>query len=63
MIATLLVDADKVEIVMNRFEKNARIRRKTTDVAKTKVKICAFEQFFGWIIGLRASFVSTDQRI
>lgn len=47
MTATLLVDADKIEIVMNRFEKNARIRHKTTNVAKAKVKIYALEQFFG----------------
>lgn len=50
--ATLLVDADKVEIVMDRFGENAKIMRKDNDTAKAIVKVYASEQFFGWIAGL-----------
>lgn len=50
--ATLLVDADKVEIVMDRFGENAQIMRKDDDTAKAVVKVYASEQFFGWIAGL-----------
>lgn len=50
--ATLLVDADKIEIIMDRFGKNAQIMRKSENTAKAVVKICKSEQFFGWIAGL-----------
>lgn len=49
---TLLVDADKVEIVMDRFGENAQIRRMDENAAKAIVKVYASEQFFGWVAGL-----------
>lgn len=50
--ATLLVDGDKVEIIMDRFGDAAQIRRHDDETAKAVVKVHKSEQFFGWVAGL-----------
>ncbi len=50
--ATLLVDADHVEIVMDRFGKAAMFSVVDESTAKAIVKIRKSQQFFGWIAGL-----------
>ncbi len=52
MTATLLVDADHVEIVMDRFGKAAMFSVVDESTAKAIVKIRKSQQFFGWIAGL-----------
>lgn len=49
---TLLVDADKVEILMDRFGESVEIRKDDEDHARAVVKVHASEQFFGWLAGL-----------
>lgn len=50
--ATLLVDGDKVEIIMDRFGDRADIFPQDDDTAKAVVKIRKSEPFFGWVAGL-----------
>lgn len=50
--ATLLVNADKVEIIMDRFGDSAEMYRHDGDTAKAIVKVHKSEQFFGWLAGL-----------
>lgn len=50
--ATLLVDADKIEIIMDRFGDAAEIYAKNKDVGKAVVKVHKSPQFFGWIAGM-----------
>lgn len=50
--ATLLVDGDKVEIIMDRFGVSAEWYRHDNETAKVVVKVRKSEQFFGWIAGL-----------
>lgn len=50
--ATFLVDADKVEIIMDRFGDAAEVYEHDKKSAKVIVKICKSESFFGWIAGL-----------
>ena len=52
MTATLLVDADKVEIILDRFGEAAEIFAKSKDVGKAVVKIHKIPQFFGWVAGM-----------
>lgn len=52
LTVTLLVDAAKIEIVMDRFGSSVEIYRHDEEHAKAIVKICKSEQFFGWIAGL-----------
>ena len=52
MTATLLVDADKIEIIMDRFGEAAEIFAKGNDKGKAVVKIHKSPQFFGWIAGM-----------
>lgn len=47
--ATLLVDAGKVEIIMNRFGDSAELIKKNEETAKVVVKVHESEQFFGWL--------------
>lgn len=49
---TLLVDGDKVEIIMDRFGDNAEWYIQDESTAKVVVKVHKSEQFFGWIAGL-----------
>lgn len=49
---TLLVDADKVEIILDRFGEAAELFEQGSDTAKAIVKVRKSEQFFGWIAGL-----------
>lgn len=50
--ATLLVDADKIEIIMDRFGDAAEVYAKNKDVGKAVVKVHKSPQFFGWIAGM-----------
>lgn len=50
--ATLLVNADKVEIIMDRFGEAAEMYKADDDTAKAVVKVHKSEQFFGWLAGL-----------
>lgn len=50
--ATLLVDGDKVEIIMDRFGDTAEWYKQDDKTAKVVVKIRQSEPFFGWIAGL-----------
>lgn len=50
--ATLLVNADKVEIIMDRFGDAAEMYEHDDETAKAIVKIRKSEPFFGWIAGL-----------
>lgn len=49
---TLLVDGDKVEIIMDRFGDGAEWYVQDETTAKVVVKVHKSEQFFGWIAGL-----------
>ncbi len=49
---TLIVEGDKVEIIMDRFGKSAQWLNHDDETAKVAVKIRKSEQFFGWIAGL-----------
>lgn len=50
--ATLSVDGDKIEIIMDRFGDKAEIFPQDDDTAKAVVKIRRSEPFFGWVAGL-----------
>ena len=50
--ATLLVNADKVEIIMDRFGDSAEMYKADEETAKAVVKVHKSEQFFGWLAGL-----------
>lgn len=50
--ATLLVNGDKVEIIMDRFGEGAEWYTHNDTTAKAVVKVYKSEQFFGWIAGL-----------
>lgn len=50
--ATLRVDGDKVEIVLDRFGEAAEIFPQKDGSAKAVVKVRKSPQFFGWIAGL-----------
>lgn len=50
--ATLLVDGDKVEIIMDRFGDAAKIQPMNKSTAKAVVKVHKSEPFFGWIASL-----------
>lgn len=50
--ATLMVDADKIEIIMDRFGDAAELFPQGETVAKAVVKVHKSEPFFGWVAGL-----------
>ncbi len=50
--ATLLVNADKVEIIMDRFGSGAGLYEHDGATARAVVKVRKSEQFFGWVAGL-----------
>ncbi len=50
--ATLRVNADKVEIILDRFGDSVELYRHDDDTAKAIVKVHRSEPFFGWIAGL-----------
>lgn len=50
--ATLLVDGDKIEIIMDRFGDAAELFAHDASTVKAVVKVHKSEQFFGWIAGL-----------
>lgn len=50
--ATLLINGDKVEIILDRFGNAAELYEHDEKTAKAVVKIHASEQFFGWVAGL-----------
>ena len=50
--ATLLVDADKIEIILDRFGDAAEIYAKSEDKGKAVVKVRKSPHFFGWIAGM-----------
>lgn len=50
--ATLLVDGDKVEIILDRFGEGVEWYPCDENTAKAVVKVHKSEQFFGWIAGL-----------
>ncbi|WP_251213052.1 helix-turn-helix transcriptional regulator [Adlercreutzia murintestinalis] len=50
--ATLLVDSDKAEIIMDRFGDAAEWFRHDDETAQVVVKIRKSEPFFGWVSGL-----------
>ena len=47
-----MVNADKVEIIMDRFGDAAEMYEHDDETAKAIVKIRKSEPFFGWIAGL-----------
>lgn len=49
---TLVVDGDKVEIIMDRFGESAQLKPQSNGTVKAVVKIKKSEQFFGWLAGL-----------
>lgn len=49
---TLLVDADKIEIIIDRFGSGAEIFSHNDTSTKAIVKVRKSEQFFGWVAGL-----------
>lgn len=51
-MATLLVDGDKVEIIMDRFGDAAEMYEHDDETAKAIVKIRKSEPFFDWVAGL-----------
>lgn len=53
--ATLLVDGDKVEIIMDRFGETAYLYAQDESTAKAIVKVHKSPQFFGWIAGLNGA--------
>ena len=55
MTATLLVDANKIEIIMDRFGDSADIFANNKDVGKAVVKIHKSPQFFGWVAGMNGA--------
>lgn len=52
MTATLLVDADKIEIILDRFGETAEIFAKGKDTGKAVAKTHKSPQLFGWIAGM-----------
>lgn len=50
--ATLLVNRDKVEIIMDRFGEAAEMYAKDENTAKAVVKVHKSPQFFGWIASM-----------
>ncbi len=50
--ATLKIDEDKVEIILDRFGKKAYIYPSTSGHAYATVKVRKSPQFFGWIAGM-----------
>lgn len=53
--ATLMVNADKIEIIMDRFGDASEIYAKGDDMGKVVVKIHKSPQFFGWIAGMNGA--------
>lgn len=52
LTVTLLVSADKIEIIIDQFGDTAQIYKLDDETAKAVVKVHKSEQFFGWIAGL-----------
>lgn len=50
--ATLHVDANKFEIILDRFGDAATISAQNKDTAKAVVKVRKSDQFFGWVAGM-----------
>lgn len=50
--ASLLVDGEKIEIIMDRFGDSTEIYAKDGNAGKVVVKIHKSPQFFGWIAGM-----------
>lgn len=50
--ATLLVNANKIEIIIDRFGDAAEVYATNKDVGKAVVKVHKSPQFFGWIAGM-----------
>lgn len=50
--ATLSAAPDKVEIIVDRFGKAATFLKTDGAEARTRVKICKSQQFFGWVAGM-----------
>ena len=52
VVAILAADADKVEIITDRFGSAATFLKSNDQEALARVKICKSEQFFGWIASM-----------
>lgn len=52
VVATLEADADKVEIITDRFGAAATFMKPVKGQARARVKVCASEQFFGWVASM-----------
>lgn len=50
--ATLLVDGDNLEIILDRFGSGAQIIKVDDNTAKALVKVRKSRQFFGWLAGM-----------
>lgn len=50
--ATLAADAEKVEIITDRFGKAARFLDSNGAEARARVRVCKSEQFFGWVASM-----------
>lgn len=50
--ATLLVDGDNLEIILDRFGSNVQIMKVDDQTAKAVVKVRKSHQFYGWIAGM-----------
>lgn len=62
--ATLVVDDDRIEIIMDRFGDRAQIKPHTKSAVKAIVKVKKSEQFFGWIAGLGGTVrISAPKRL
>lgn len=50
--ATLEVDSDKVEIIVDRFGNAATFLSGSEERARAHVRVCKSEQFFGWVVSM-----------
>lgn len=62
MTVTLRVDADKAEIIMDRFGNSVEWRAEENGKARAVVKVHKSEQFFGWIAGLGGTVQIVDPK-
>lgn len=60
---TLRVDADKAEIIMDRFGNSVEWRAEDNGKARAVVKVHKSEQFFGWIAGLGGTVQIVDPEL
>ncbi len=52
VVATLAVQAGRIEIITDRFGDLATFLKSDEQTAHVRVRVCKSEQFFGWIAGL-----------